>query len=266
MSKHFKWILVVVWVFMWASQVFLSARHSTLQFMVPLVGPIFALLCSTQTLNQLGLYSKRARVTIYMVIGLFFWLTGEALAAYYQIVDLDAFPSFAHIFFFIGDLILFIAVAKEAIVFDLGVSKLSVKIKMFLSVVIALMVGIVILLELKNGYYPHVPLMVNIVGFSIIVGDMLLTLAALYMFFLVWVYRKGTVKIAWLFFFMVCIINLIGDVLFGFLPKSNVIESNATNLLLERIWSAAYLFAAAYFWEVKKAVEHAIKGSESSQH
>ena len=223
---------------------------SEVQKSIYLIAPLVATVTGYTVLNSLGWKGGRASVILWVWIGMILWFIAEAILLYMDIYGLEPYPSLADFFFIIGYPIFFIAVTKEAMLFDLDVRKLD---KVLLTVLLLLglvVVGIVLYLGLFVAYSAEETLFVNLVSISWSLGDLFIGFSMMLLLAMVWEFRKGKIRYAWTAFMMWGVFNLIADTLYGLFPEA-LFDASPLSILLDSLWEIGYFLVSYYFLELK---------------
>lgn len=250
---------IVVYVLMVGSFVAdWGVYDSEIQKAIYLVAPIFSIVTGYLVLNKLGWSGARSSVIKWVWLGMILWLIAEAIILYLDINNLEPYPSLADFFFLVGYPVFFIAVVKEALLFNLDVRKLD---KVLLTVLVLLgliVIGIVSYLGFFVAFSAEETLFVNLVSISWSLGDLFVGFSMMILLAMVWEFRKGSIRYAWSAFMLWGVFNLIADTLYGLFPDA-LFDASPLSILLDSMWVLGYFLVSFYFTELKVEIEKAQK-------
>lgn len=231
---------------------------SEIQKTIYLVAPLVTLWAGSRALKAMGWGLGRGSVVWLVQIGIFLWFIAEAILLWLDINNLEPYPSWADFFFLIGYPIFLAGVLIEWRIFGLQLHKLGWKLLSAMAIIALGVAASVGYLGLVVGYDPEQSLFLNFIGISWSLGDLVIGLALMLMFALVWEFREGQIKYSWLAFMLWGVFNLVADTLYGLFPDA-LFMSSYLSVSLDAMWVAGYFFIAYYFLETEYGVDHALQ-------
>lgn len=254
--KRYWWMMVIYAAMVASFMVDWGVYDSEVQKTIYLIAPFVSTVTGYIVLNSLGWRGGRANVILWVWVGMILWLIAEAILLYMDIYGLEPYPSWADLFFIIGYPTFFVAVVKEARLFDLNIRKLD---RVLLTVLILLglvVIGIVLYLGLFVAYSTEETLFVNLVSISWSLGDLFVGFSMMLLLAMVWEFRKGRVRYAWSAFMLWGVVNLIADTLYGLFPDA-LFDASPLAIFLDSLWVLAYFLVSYYFLELKLEITKA---------
>ncbi len=253
-KMNFKWVLLLIYFGL--VTVFLvnwGEFDGTVQKLFYLVAPLVSIVAGMLTLNLLGWQGKRASVLKWVLVALGLWFFGELTTLYMIWKGVSPYPSLADVLFLAGYAVFIRSVALEAKLFDLQWRKLKPSLLATLAIAFILVTAMLSYIAVK-AYSPEESLLVNLTTISWSIGDLIMGGMGLMLLAMVWQYRKGAVKWAWLWFMLATVINLIADTIYNLNPEA-IFDGSTLTTVLDIMWVGAYFMMAGYFLETRREVE-----------
>jgi len=227
---------------------FRGAEYVFFNQLLYLIAPLTALLAGFITISRLGWQGKRADVLKHILLALSSWFLGELSLLYFIWKGIETSPSIADTFFIAGYIIFCRAILLKTRLYDLHWKTINPRLLAALFSLFILVVGLVSYIGAR-GYNPGESMLVNLTTFSWSVGDLVMGGLGLILLALLWQYREGSVKQAWMWFLGAVITNLIADTIYNLNPEV-IVDGSWANWFLNMLWVGAYLMFAGYFLEI----------------
>lgn len=212
-----------------------------------LLFPLAAVLGSAYTFSKFNYNSARGKVFLFLMFGMLSWFLAELLWTVFVVFfDAEPFPSFIDIFYLLAYPLIITGFWLE---YRMG----KIKWNCFKALTVFLTSIILIALTAYFGvYYAYDAdnaLLENVFNIAYGVGDVILSIMALFILVIVMEYKRGKFFRPWLYIFIGIILMIFGDVLY-----SIYFEEYETGLKLyqyiDLFWVGSYLLMAYGFFSI----------------
>lgn len=213
------------------------------QHIMYLISPVLAILGGIYTTRIYGIKNIHAKSIALITAGIIAWFSGElCYIVLDDILKQNPYPSVADIFYLSGYPLVFgglLIQLKAMSENSSGVIKNSIMITIafILSLLIAVSVGFI---DFHMVYDPSISFIENAIGFLYSFGDLLLTIAIIFILLIRWEFRGGKLSFPWVIILIASNSTLIGDVLYARYAEQ-FIARQQPYLLIDLFYVASYL-------------------------
>ncbi len=196
-------------------------------------------------IKEYGIKNPHGKSFLLIFLGFLFFLIGEIIwTIFEEFLGINPFPSIADLFYLLAYPLIFIGLILEIKIAKIDINAKKIGILLISFLILGSIFFKYTILEQINFETNFIE---NLINICYGVGDIVLVLASLLLFLVVFEYRKGKIFLCWIWFLLNFIAMLVGDLIFAIFY-----EVYDTSILITSIadvlWITSYgLFAIGMF-------------------